>query len=286
MNLQKQSGQFPASSNNSLIASPVDRNALQNLLPGEKKLIENGLQPRLNELPPVEVELTLNTYILATYTRAGFKNPGEEALALYASEFYSLLTEKFPRVTLAEIKEALKEGVYGEYGEFTGLNPKTFVQFVKGYLFSKDRKEAIAQFESKRTFLKAQISLTPDQREEFNKQFVNELFEDHKAGKLVSDYVPGFIYEFLEQQGRLKLSLEAKKAISERAQKYFLRLKTSKRYKGNARSIGDELAAYIENRDEQLTVKNISKQFAVVDFFDLCKFNGSETIFPQPKLLQ
>lgn len=284
MELQKnQSGQLAVSLNN---ISAIDRKAVENLLPGETKIIQAGLMPKISEQPAVDVVLMFNSIISTAYTRAGYKMPDEATLALYADEFYSSLIEKFPRVTIPEVKEALKEGVYGEYGEFTGLNPKTFIQFIKGYLFSKDRAEAIKQFESKRQYLKAQIELSPEQKEQFNKDFINDQYNDFRSGKLIADFIPSFLYEFLEQQGKIKLTIDEKRKIKDRAQSYFKRLKTSKRYKGNARSIGDELAAYVQGRDEDLTIKNISKQFAVFDFFEAQAKTGTETIFPKQKLLQ
>lgn len=266
-------------------ASPVDRAAMQNLLPVEKRMIEAALQPKINEQKAFDVTNIFVSIITSAYTRAGYNMPDPDTLALYADEFYTSLLEKFPRVSISEVREAIKEGVYGEYGEFTGLNPKTFMQFIKGYVASGTRKEAIKQFQSKKLFLTAQRELTPDERDKYNKDFVNELFEDHLKGKLVADYVPSFIYDVLENFGKIKLPLEEKRKINERAKSYFARLKTSKRYKTKPRHIGDELSAYIQTRDEETTIKNISKQFAVVDFFEEMTKAGAKTIFPNPKLL-
>jgi hypothetical protein len=263
----------------SLIVSPIDRKASESLLPGERKIIEAALQPKINDQPPVDVVTTFIALITQSYTRAGYKMPDENTLALYADEFYQSLLEKYPRVTIAEIREAFKAGVYGEFGEFTGLNPKTFMQFIKGFLFSNDRKEAIRLFESRRSVLSTLRALSPEEREATNKEYCNLLFEDHKKGSLVADFIPAFIYDFLEQQGKIKLTLDEKKKINERAKSYFTRLKTSKRYKGNMRSIGDELAAYVQSRDEEVTIKNISKQFAVVDYFETQAKAGVQTIF-------
>jgi hypothetical protein len=266
--------------------SPVDRAAMQNLLPVEKKMIEAALQPKINEQPALDVVNIFVSIVTTAYTRAGYKMPDIDTLALYADEFYTSLLEKFPRVSIPEVREALKEGVYGEYGEFTGLNPKTFMQFIKGYIASNTRKEAVKQFESKKLFLIAQRELTPDERDKYNKDFVNDLFADHIKGTLVADYVPSFIYDVLENLGKIKLTLDEKRKINERAKSYFTRLKTSKRYKGSANRIGDELTAFIQTRDEEITIKTISKQFAVVDFFEEMVKAGSKTIFPNPKLLQ
>lgn len=265
--------------------SPVDRAAMQNLLPAEKKMIEAGLQPKIEDQKALDVSIVFISIITTAYTRAGYKMPDNATLALYANEFYDSLIEKFPRVTIPEVREALKDGVYGEFGEFTGLNPKTFMQFVRGYISSNARKDAIKQFEEKRLYLTQTRELTQDERTKYNKDFVNDLFEDYLKGTLVADYIPAFIYEFLEIEGKLKLALDEKRKINERAKQYFSRLKTSKRYKGNTRSIGDELAAYVQTRDEEVTLKNISKQFAVFDYFEAQLKAGAKAIFPNPKLL-
>lgn len=275
--------QLQTTTNNglSIITSEVDRKALSNLLPGERKMIEAALQPKINAQPAVDVVSTFVSIVTTAYTRAGFKMPDEATVFIYADEFYSALMEKYPKVTIPEVREALKEGVYGEYGEFTGLNPKTFMQFVKAFLFSKERKEAMLQFENKRSVLMLQNGMTQEQREESNKEYVNFLFEDHLKGSLLVDYVPAFLYDFLEQQEKIRLTTEEKKAINEKAKSYFTRLKTSKRYKGTARRVDDVLSDYVESRDEKLTVVNISKQFAVVDFFEATKLAGHTTIFPK-----
>jgi hypothetical protein len=274
--------------NMSLIASVTDRKALQSLLPVEKKIIEAALQPKINTQPPIDVVTTLITIITTAYTRAGFKMPEDSGatLALYADEFYTSLLERYPNVTIAEIREAMKDGVYGEAGEFTGLNPKTFMQFIKHYLFTETRKEARKQFESMRLRLAEQAKMTPQQKEEDDKEYCNYLYEQFLQNVLMVDYIPTFAYDFLEAQGILKLSLDAKKSISERAKAYFLRLKTSKKYKGNTRSIGDELTAYVQSRDEEITIKNMSKQFAVSFFFEALKTDGTKQVFPITKKLK
>lgn len=266
--------------------SAIDLAAMKSLLPAEKKMIEAALQPKIADQNPEDVEISFIAIISTAFTRAGYKMPDSATIAIYAEELNSSLLDKFPRVSIPEVREALKEGVYGEYGEFTGLNPKTFMQFIKGYIASEARKEAVKQFHSKRLYISQTRNLSESEREVYNKEFVNELYADHLKEKLVSDYIPAFIYDFLENQGLIKITLHEKQKINERAKQYFTRLKSSHKYKGNTKSIQDEMKAYIQNRDEDLTIKNISKQFAVFDFFEQCKKDRKTTIFSIPKLLK
>lgn len=271
-----------------LIVSQVDRSAAATLLPAEKKIIEAALQPKIDEQPAVDVVTTFISIVTTAYTRAGYKMPDEATLALYADEFYSSLLEKYPRVTIPEVRDALKNGVYGDYGEFTGLNPKTFMQFIRGYLRSEERKGAIQLFESRRLFLNAQITLSPEQKETFNRNWVNDQFKVYLEGKLIVDFVPVDLYEFLYNNGHMPLTKEEKKQINERARSYHSRLKVSKRTKGNGntRSIGEALNDYFNDGPAEDIVRNYSKRFAVLDFFEMKKNQGKTTIFEQSKLLQ
>src|SRR5688572_29601492 len=95
-----------ANSAGALIVSQVDKEAMKNLIPAEKKIIEAALQPKINQQPALTVVQDFVTLITAAYTRAGFKMPDATTVALYADEFYNELLERYPNVTLAEVKEA------------------------------------------------------------------------------------------------------------------------------------------------------------------------------------
>lgn len=280
--------QLQTQTNNSgaLIASTVDRKAMENLLPEERKIIEAALQPGIKRQKPINVAATLIAIISATYTRAGFKMPDDKLLAAYADEFYKALLERYPATTLVEIREALKAGVYGEAGEFTGLNPKTFMQFIRHYRNTDMRKVAFEMFESKKNYLLQQQKLSPEEREQSNRSLTNELFSDYLKGKLVADYVPTFVYDILEKEGLLKLTRDQKDKIKDRATAYYNQRRVSKRYKGNVKSLGDELTAFVAAQSPEVGVVIVCKQFSVCDFFEDMKNAGKTNIFSNPKLLK
>lgn len=260
--------------NNALVVSQHDKKVLDGMLPAERKIIEAALQPKIKEQDEFDVKEVFLSLITAAYTRAGYKMPDAATLVMYAEEFHEELLEKYPNITVPEVRNALKGGVYGEAGEFTGLNPKTFMQFVRHYLFTEERKAARTMFESKRAAHLHQIELTPEQRDAFNKDFANTLYADHCAGKLLIDFIPASIYDFLEAKGALNYTIEQKKAIHARAEAYVTRLGANDRFKGGG------IGAALRWEREKPDARTIAKKFAVADFFQLLKNDMQTTIFP------
>ena len=56
------------------------------------------------------------------------------------------LSGKFGTLTLSEIKRAFKMGIRGEFGEYFGLCPKTYHQFLKGYSTHPERLRAQTEY--------------------------------------------------------------------------------------------------------------------------------------------
>ncbi len=261
-----------------------DRKALETLAPVERKIIELGLFPKITEGDPMDVTTEMIAIITTAFTRAGQKLPEDDGvtLALYADEFYSMLIEIFPRVTIAEVKEAMKAGVYGKAGKYYGLNPVSFLQFVEHYLFTEERKAAKKVFDRKSLLIAYEREvMTPAQKEDDDKAFINYLFSDHLKGQLLVDFIPSFVYDILVANDLLKLPREQKESFVDRAQSYITRLSKSNKLAGSRESFEDQLQTM--NPDQ--TIITAAKQFAVFDFFETCKTEGKQTIFSKPNLI-
>ncbi|MCG2614880.1 hypothetical protein LZZ85_11330 [Terrimonas sp. NA20] len=263
--------------------SPVDRQAMQRLSLGERKYVELALQEKISVADPLNTVTEFVAAITSAYTRAGYKMPDAATLALYADETREMLLERYPAITVAEFKQAIKCGVYGDAGDFTGLNPKTFLQFVKHYLFTEARKEAVKVFESNQLLISNQrFEMTPEERAEDDKKFVNYLYNDFLNGYLLVDFVPSFVYEFLESQKLLNLTKDQKIAFVDRAKAYSAKMAASSKMKGSKReTFTDQLQKLLPGSAET----TLAKQFAVVDFFANAKIEGRKTIFETPKRL-
>lgn len=262
----------------------VEVKALQALLKDERKIVELALLPKISELEPLDVITEFIEIISVAFTRSGQQTPQDKGvtLGLYAEEFYNELNDKYPRVTIAEVKEALRRGVYGEYGEYFGLNPKTFLNFVKRYLFSDQRSEAKRLFNEKKLRLNySSVQMSPEQKELDDKEFTNHLFRHYLKGCLLVDYIPPFIYYFITSQGLLKLDKKQKQEYIEKGKSYVTRLSNSNKLTGSRETVKDHFAQL----DPDNSAKTSAMQFSVLDFFENCKKEGKETIFSIPKLL-
>lgn len=266
--------------------SPENLQVLKSLSVADQKLIKAALAPKVAELPGETVEGQIATIITTVITIAG-QQADPATVFIYAGEFYEKVLEDYPNISLEEIKAALRAGVYGEYGKYYGLNPKTFYDFVKAYLFSEQRLAAREEFEGKRFQLAYKVDLTPEQRRANSVDFCELLYIDYLAGTLISDFIPTFLYDFLEEEKKIQETLDEKKVIQEMARSYYLRFKTSPKTKVTTRSIKDVmLTPNFANDEEERTVSNYSKKFSVFQYFERCKAEGKQTIFDNPKLLK
>lgn len=125
----------------SLVIASEKLQALTSLVPAERKLIEAGLsKPMKAEDYGLTVKKILDI-LTATFQKAG-QSADEDDLIISATELYTIVTEKYPLCTIDELRIALTNGVYGEYGEYFGLNPKSFLHFVRSYMHSQERTRA------------------------------------------------------------------------------------------------------------------------------------------------
>lgn len=247
------------------------------LQPSERALIAAALNPKLSEieyLPAVEKIVTILTTV---YTLSGQK-PDAVTLAIYAQEFYTQLMRLYSSITLEEVAEALRRGVFDEYGEYYGLNIKTFVQFVKGYLNSLERKNAKEIFEKKIAEQQTK-ELTVEERELAQQRFINVLYEDYLRDKFNPDLVPAFLYYVLEKSGKIALTREQKVALMQSAEKKYyeqIELQKSREYM----VIKDVSRKYIDSdQARKEKIKNIARRLAMSAFFEQQRLEGVTKIF-------
>ncbi len=250
---------------------------LKKLQPVERKMIEAGLMAKINELPPLAVIKSIIASIQTVFTICGQKIESENDLALYAQEFYTQLMERYPRISPEEIQIALKNGVYDEYGKYYGLNVKTFIGFVKAYLFSADRLNAKENFEQRNHQMIAGPIMSPEEKDKDNREFTNYVYDQFLKGKLITDYIPTLVYDFLRKTGKLVLDDTRRSEYIVKSEAYLKRFQTGVKIANDA---GANLTSILNGpSDTDITVKNTAKRFAVADFFSDCKNNNCKNIF-------
>ena len=73
--------------------------------------------------------------------------PREEDMLIIAAKLCSELQESFPSLTFGEVSLCFELGAKGEYGEFMGLNMRTFARWLKAYRTSELRYRAVVERE-------------------------------------------------------------------------------------------------------------------------------------------
>ncbi|SHN42284.1 hypothetical protein [Chitinophaga sp. CF418] len=241
--------------------------AAEVLAPERRKMVEAGLSAKIIDREQEEVETELITIITSTYSIAGQKaDPG--TLAIYASEFYGRLIEVYPRVTIDEIRQALRNGVYDEYGEYFGLNVKTFIFFIRSYINSDARRKAVEEWSASRERLSESL---PDERKNIraSANYSNELYFLFLAGKLEFDLIPAFLYDFMSRVGILQDELNVTRAGS-----YYYTVLNNDRSRFVANILHDG-----KERERKSAIIMVAKQFAIWDFFQRCKDWRRRAIF-------
>lgn len=245
----------------------------ENLLPVESKFIQRALSVKVKDVKPLQVVNDLTATFTTAYTIAG-QQAEPVALALYVDEFYKKLMETYPCVTIEEVKAAIRAGVYGEYGDYYGLNPKTFIGFVRSYLFSQERREAKRKFEIP---VLQESKPTIEELEKSNQEFAEILYQDYLKEKLQIEFIPSFIYDFLTYKNCFELCGKTKKELHRQAGYYLQEENKSFNMAVLMGKVSKLSQSETGTRESRQTT--IAKQFAVQMYFELCKLFKSETIF-------
>lgn len=89
----------------------------------------------------------VNTVLLQAYVLVGFTPPKSADVALLTSKLAADLQESYPFLTLRELSLCFELGAKGEYGDFMGLNLRTFTRWLKTYQTSELRYRAVVERE-------------------------------------------------------------------------------------------------------------------------------------------
>ena len=118
--------------------------------------------PRYKDLPIDSVKGSLIKFLIRQYKRKGQAYSPEQL-----AEMIDILDEDINRyfgamATYPEVELAIDWGLHGEYGEFTGMNADRLFRFVRNYMDSDERREAVKHTEAVKY---ARQKLRPDAME-------------------------------------------------------------------------------------------------------------------------
>ena len=137
---------------------------------------------------------------------------------------YDYALEHYKGITLSELRNAFKSGISNEFGDFVGFGTVTFTKFVKGYMSSQKREQAMKEW-NKNQIQTTQTPVTKffDQNMELAKIFF-EICEEKRAERFDTIYnhndtllhLPS-IYDFLYEYYQISFSDESKEILVKKA---------------------------------------------------------------------
>lgn len=253
----------------------------------QKDMIRLALMPSIRTYAPKDATNNILAIVAYAVTISGQKITTPEMM-VFADEILERCTLLYPHATIEEIRVAIKNGIYGEYGEYFGLNAKTFMQFIEGYLQSEKRRLAKEAYEkAKRTEQKpAPVKMTIGDYKAW-------ILEDYRIFKeMGKEFVP-FIsrkYVLLRRLGLIGLKSRESWEI------WLLRAKNEKvwRETQGAKKKGDKGALneiykiyshFEENNElpvsEYKRIVNNARRMRYFRFFEIMSEKGIDNFFTQ-----
>lgn len=186
-------------------------------LPASQLQIAKAINSQLvNQVPPADVFKVLNMAIVKSYIDTGFKAP--DAHNTNDAFIYQQMVNEivvYVRTRLAgyrvnELPVAIERGCLGEFGEFMGLNKKSYIQFLNGYKDSQDRLITLSEIKKLQELPKP----IPSMEEQFNtaKYNVLQAFEAHKIDQ-PQERLGAIVYDFLRQINLCEYSTEVRAQV-------------------------------------------------------------------------
>jgi len=252
--------------------------------PEVSKIIELSLGAKIYSLDTVETEISILDIISKTHQLAG-QTATREDLEFMAETLNNKVREIYPECTIEEIKQSAENGVYGKYGDFFGLNARSYFGFLSDYLKSGEREIAIQKFRAEALKKKdepKQLTIGDYKKlvmsdyklyQEGNHKLI--LFDEKRYMLLVKYLIPE--ENEIDWQGWLL-----------KGRNYIEHTKTEKAKKTNDKSLLNQVALFAESFDKgEVTEKDFNavqtaaRKLRYFAYFDHCIKNNITDIFNQ-----
>lgn len=162
---------------------------------------------KIAELTHDEVRDRLRHVFVMVYSITGFKVPDKDDGKLLTVAMSNELKNFYGGLTMDEVSLCFEMGAKEHYGEFMGLNVRTFVKWLKAYKTSDMRYKAIQNVTA--------IALPPPS-EEYNKVAMQKMaqryFDDYKESGDFGDSAV-MVYQFLQTEQIITQTPEYKRKI-------------------------------------------------------------------------
>ena len=165
--------------------------------------------PRIIDMTPRDLSTFITSQIVQSYIMVGYQTYNEKDICVLTAKLSSDLQESYPYLHRGEIVICFELGAKGEYGDYTGVNLRTFCKWLKAYKTSDLRYRVIKQIEQEK-----EVKALPAVSREYNEQKMNQLiirrFHEYKNCPDLEIPLASILYQDLQSRGFIRNSLEEK----------------------------------------------------------------------------
>ena len=165
--------------------------------------------PRIIDMTPRDLSAFITSQIAQSYIMAGYQTYNEKDICVLTAKLSSDLQESYPYLHRGEIVICFELGAKGEYGDYSGVNLRTFCKWLKAYKTSDLRYRVIKQMEQEK-----EVKALPAVSREYNEEKMNLLiirrFHEYKNCPDLEIPLASILYQDLQSRGFIRNSLEEK----------------------------------------------------------------------------
>jgi hypothetical protein len=203
------------------------------------------------------------------YFEAGHAMPGKtkeeqvKQLQILSIAFHEEVQTYFKFMRVEEIRQALKNGVRKQYGDFHGINIASLHNWIKGYISDDNRKQALLKLKQENE-KEPEPLVSKEQAEQLWREAILKQFRKFKeTGHFICEF-PTFQYQQFEKRGLINLTKERKKELYEQAKAEILEgfriRRLNPKNKLELNSLSDSIQRITEGKHSETDEKNILNQ--------------------------
>ena len=165
--------------------------------------------PRIIDMTPRDLSTFITSQIVQSYIMVGYQTYNEKDICVLTAKLSSDLQESYPYLHRGEIVICFELGAQEQFGDYIGLNYRTFHKWLKGYKNSDLRYRVIKQIEQEK-----EVKALPAVSREYNEEKMNLLiirrFHEYKNCPDLEIPLASILYQDLQSRGFIRNSLEEK----------------------------------------------------------------------------
>lgn len=212
---------------------------------------------RIADLPRETLIDRLSGILSGTYILVGFQLPAISDITLLTAKLATDLLESYASLSVEEVELCLELGARGQYGDFAGLNLRTFHRWLRIYKTSEARYRLVTRRETTRAALPA---TTPGHKRACEDRLLQKAFATYRERRDFDRLLPVHLYGLLQERGLIADTPEEKRAAMARFANH------------GGRTDGRPPAGF------DFQVKRQAMEWLLARYFDRLIANGQQTL--------